>query len=68
MNIDLGYLGKVVMCQWEEEDHFAPKGEGFTIVSDGYTDSGIRVHGVLDDRPYVIYPSCWQNAILIKLN
>jgi hypothetical protein len=67
MNIDLGWLGKVVMCQWEEEEHFVPNGEGFIIVSDGYTDSGIRVHGVLDNRPHITYPYCWQNAILIKL-
>ena len=46
MNIDLGYLGKVVL--------------------DGYTEAGIRVHGVFDcDNNF--YPTVWCNAILIKV-
>lgn len=68
MNIDLGWMGKVVMCQWEPEDHFVPDGEGFIIIGDGYTESGIRIHAVLDKRDYVSYPFIWQNAILIKVN
>lgn len=68
MNIDMGWLGKVVMCQWEPEDHFIPKGEEFMITSDGYTDSGIRVHGVCDPRDYIAYPCIWRNAIMIKVD
>lgn len=62
MNIDLGYLGKVVL---EEIEPFVF--DVITFVMDGYTESGIRVHGVLDNREYVTYPRCWRDAILIKL-
>lgn len=65
MNIDLGYLGKVVL---EEIDHFEPDYEGFIVVSDGYTASGVRVHGVIDDTKSSIYPTVWRNAILIKVD
>jgi hypothetical protein len=69
MNIDLGYLGKVVL----EEIPPHPVKMGFsdalfTIVLDGYTESGIRVHGVVDEREFTIYPSVWNNAIMIKVN
>lgn len=64
MNIDLGWLGKVVL---EPIEPLPVKSEGFVVVSDGYTESGIRVHGVLDERAYRLYPTIWQNAILIKL-
>jgi hypothetical protein len=65
MNIDLGYLNKVVL---EEIEPFTPEGEGFAVVYDGYTESGIRVHGVLDQREYATYPTIWRNAIMIKVN
>lgn len=65
MNIDLGYLGKVVL----EEIEAHPVKDWFTVVMDGYTESGIRVHGVIDNREFAEthYPMVWQNAILIKL-
>lgn len=66
MNIDFGWMGKVVLQDWEGP--FTPEGEGFAIVSDGYTESGIRIHGVLDQREYATYPCVWRNAILVKLN
>lgn len=65
MNIDLGYLGKVVLEEfnppWITKD-------GFFITHDGYTESGIRVHAVIDDRPWVTHPRCWNDAILIEVN
>ena len=64
MNIDLGWLGKVVL---ESIDAVAVPASGFVVVADGYTETGIRVHGVLDERAYRVYPTVWQNAILIKL-
>ena len=65
MNIDLGYLGKVVL---EEIEPFEPDYENFVVVFDGYTESGIRVHGVTDDFKSNIYPKTWRNSILIKVN
>jgi len=41
--------------------------KGLKITHEGYTESGIRVHGVIDERDFVIYPCVWQNAILIKV-
>lgn len=64
MNIDLGWLGKVVLekCEPVETE------EGFTVVADGYTESGIRVHAVVDeDQWWNVYPTIWNNAILLKL-
>lgn len=63
MNIDLGYLGKVVLT--EIDGHFVF--DVITFVMEGYTESGIQVYGVLDNRDYVTYPCVWRNAILIKL-
>lgn len=70
MNIDLGYLGKVVL---EEMPQPHPVKAGFskalfTVVMDGYTTSGIRVHGVIDEREFTSYPAVWNNAIMIKVN
>jgi len=62
MNIDLGYLGKVVL---EEIEPFVF--DVVTFVMDGYTQSGIRVHAVIDQREFVTYPQVWRNAILIKV-
>lgn len=64
MNIDLGWLGKVVL---EETQIFIPEGEGFVVTHDGYTVSGIRVYAVLDERAYRSYPTVWNNSILIRL-
>lgn len=64
MNIDLGWLGKVVL---EEVAIFIPDGENFVVTHDGYTESGIRVYAVLDERTYRTYPTVWNNAILIRL-
>lgn len=63
MNIDLGYLGKVVL---------QPIDGGFVFdmmhfVLEGYTESGIRVYAVIDQREYAVYPTVWRNAILIKV-
>lgn len=66
MNIDLGYLGKVLLEEFEAPMDVALM--HFKITHDGYTESGIRVHGVIDDRDFVTYPNVWQNAILIKVN
>lgn len=65
MNIDMGWLGKVVL---EEVEAFIPKEEGFVVLYDGYTESGIRVHGVHDSAVHRIYPTVWNNAILIKVD
>lgn len=65
MNINLGYLGKVVLVPYEEPWMTQ---DGFLITHDGYTESGIRVHGVLDEREHYWYPTCWNDAILIKVN
>lgn len=62
MNIDLGYLGKVVL---ERIEPFVF--DAITFVADGYTESGIRVHAVVDPREYVTYPRCWRDAILIRV-
>lgn len=69
MNIDLGYLGKATledMNPWPVYEGFSTA--LFTIVLDGYTTSGIRVHGVIDERAFTTYPCVWQNAIMIKVN
>ena len=65
MNVDLGWLGKVVLEPYDfpQEVAFCK----FKITHDGYTESGIRVHGVIDDCEYATYPCVWQNAILIKV-
>lgn len=65
MNIDLGYLGKVVLVPFEEPWETQ---DTFLITHDGYTDSGIRVHGVIDAHPWCTYPRCWNDAILIKVS
>lgn len=48
-------------------DIVIPDGEGFVVTYDGYTESGIRVYAVLDERAYRPYPTVWNNAILIRL-
>lgn len=65
MNIDFGYLGKVVLEDIEPVNIDEGKYK-FTVVNDGYTELGTRVHGIisLDDK----YPEIWKNAILVKLN
>lgn len=65
MNIDLGYLGKVVL---EEIEASIISEDGFTVVMDGYTESGIRVHGVVDTNEWFSFPQVWRNAILVKVN
>ena len=71
MNIDLGYLGKAVLEEMEPYPVFADPGGYicFTVVLNGYTHCGIRVHGVVDDREFAedYYPMVWNNAILIKV-
>lgn len=66
MNIDLGYLGKVVLEDLTETGGQFVFDE-ITFVMEGATEMGIRVYGVIDNRSYAIYPCCWRNAILIKL-
>ena len=63
MNIDMGWLGKVVL---EELAHPAIMADGFEITHDGYTESGIRVHAIVDQNTHRTYPTVWNNAILIK--
>lgn len=65
MNIDLGWLGKVVLE--ELEIPMVIKGETFEVVYDGYTESGIRVHGVLDSNSHAKYPKVWNNAIMLDM-
>jgi len=65
INIDLGWLGKVVLEEFETPYEVALC--KFKVTHDGYTESGIRVHAVIDDRDFVTYPCIWQNAILIKI-
>lgn len=64
MRIDLGYLGTVVL---EQRDELFEAEEGFTVVMDGFTEHGIRVHGVIDKYTWQSYPCVWKNAILINL-
>lgn len=65
MNMDFGILGKVVLqnmdCLFETDR--------FVVHMDGYTDSGIRVHGVVpkDDFKDDTYSDTWRNAILVNL-
>lgn len=70
MNIDLGYLGKVVLHTIPPHEVREPFTETlfFTIVMDGCTNSGLRVCAVVDDREFAegYYPMVWNNAILIK--
>lgn len=61
--IDLGALGSCVM----EDINPIETEEGFTVVMDGYTSEGIRVHMVKDDKTWLAYPQIWKNAILIKM-
>ena len=65
VNIDLGWLGKVVL---EEVSIFIPDGECFVVTHGGYTESGIRVHAVFDAAKHRTYPTVWNNAILIRLD
>lgn len=69
MNIDLGWLGKVVLEKLDFPIQVPSQmsSQGFIVTHDGYTESGIRVHGVIDKRQHVYYPSVWNNAIVIKL-
>lgn len=69
MNIDLGWLGKVVLVEIENPVWVGDSKNKFTVVMDGYTESGIRVHGIKVGRPEDahLYPLVWQNAILIKV-
>lgn len=64
MNIDFGWLGKAELEYIE--DHILY--DGFEVTHDGYTESGIRVHAVVDNRDWVSYPYVWRNAIMIKAN
>ena len=61
--VDLGALGTCVM---EDIDPIEVK-EGFTVIMDGFTENGIRVHMVKDSREHVHYPYVWQNAVLFKM-
>ncbi|MNQ54110.1 hypothetical protein D3C85_681710 [compost metagenome] len=63
MKIDFGILG---VCETEDFGPFETK-DGFTVVQDGYTEAGIRVHVVIDNDGRGMYPRVWNNAILIKL-
>lgn len=65
MKIDLGYLGTVDLEPMETE---VMANEGFLVVLSGYTPCGIRVHGVIDNDEWNVYPIIWNNAILIKIN
>lgn len=65
MNINLGYLGKVVL---EEINPHWVSQDGFLITHDGYTESGIRVHAVIEDRQRFTLPRCWNDAILIEVS
>lgn len=65
MKIDLGYLGTVDLEPMETE---VRTNEGFLVVLSGYTPCGIRVHGVVDHAEWNVYPTVWNNAILIKIN
>lgn len=70
MRVDLGYLGLAILGEVSPPH---PVKEGFpeaifTVVLDGYTSSGIRVHGVIDEREFANYPAVWNNAIVIKVN
>jgi len=64
MTINLGMLGDVAM---DEDFVPMPTREGFDVLTSGYTESGIRVHGVIDTREFVNYPCVWNNAILYKV-
>ncbi len=66
MNIDLGWLGKVVLTDMTESGGYFQFDE-MTFIMNGYTESGIRVHAVVDPREYMVYPRCWRDAILIKI-
>lgn len=65
MRIDLGYLGS---CVELEELEIPWLEDSFEVTHDGYTESGIRVHGVVDEREFTIYPAVWNNAIMIKVD
>lgn len=69
MNIDLGWLGKCILEEIEPSVWVGNDKNTFTVVLDGYTESGIRVHGIKLGRPEddYLYPTVWQNAILIKV-
>jgi hypothetical protein len=64
LRLDLGYLGTVVLESMEQPFEVE---EGFTVAMDGFTESGVRVHGVVDKRTWQSYPCVWKNAILINL-
>lgn len=65
MNIDFGWMGKVVLTEVEEP--WTAAMTQFKVTHDGFTDSGIRVYAVIDNRYWVSYPAIWQSAILIKI-
>lgn len=67
MDIDLGYLGKVVLEELETPWVWLEEG-GFEVTHNGYTESGIRVHAVYDHQSGIAYPFVWRNAIMIKVN
>lgn len=64
MKIDLGYLGPVDLYDFEEPFDC----EEFVVFTDGYTGSGIRVHGVIPKEGCrITFPATWRGAILINL-
>lgn len=65
VNIDMGWLGKVVLDEFETPYEVALC--SFKVTHDGYTESGIRVHAVIDEDKQAVYPCVWQNAILITI-
>ena len=64
MELDLGYLGSVVLGCWDKPY----EAEDFFVVMDGYTETGIRVHGIiLKAGKDVNTPDTWKNAIIINV-
>lgn len=70
VNIDLGWLGKVVLEDTGVTSEMLTSKDGFKVILMGYTEDGILVYGVkrYGERGSAIHlPTVWNNAILIEL-
>lgn len=70
MNMDLGWLGKVVLEDSMYKESKDITEDSFIITHSGFTKDGIRVHRVIraGERGNLLHlPTVWNNAILIEL-
>lgn len=60
MEVNLDVLGTVTLKSIEPVECE----DNITVVSDGWTETGTRVHGVIN-KGYLSLPQIWKNAVLV---